>query len=288
MRLALLVLLAFASQSADVELKLVPKSKAKSRQFIAEHRDIVTSERGEATESVHRTEALVELEDTEQGPVVKIVLTRCVRKNLKLDVDTDKEDPSVVAKLFKGMLSVPLRLRPGASKESDIGGLNEFGKKVIALMGGDPEAQTRFEKNIAQQILQDFSPFLVPHPDKKVTVGVSWARPITATEDYPVEGEAKWRLSHRDRGTCTIEMAAVLKPATAPSDSRHKIQFVRQLDGKLEGKVQMEESTGWPVDGAWKRTLKGKQWLLGLRGTDPTDIDTVSLTSEYTLKPLRK
>lgn len=285
MRMLTPLILLTLSHDSPVTLKLDARTKPAAVKISVEHRDVAISGRGEERKMLSRTEALAELEDSKGGPVLKLTLMRVIRTGPEgTTTDTDKDDGSLGSKALKGMLGVPLRLKPGAAKASEINGLKDLAAKLEKIVGGGDNARADAAAMIAGWILQDLSPFVLFHPEKPIAVGKSWSRDLPVTVEYPVRGQASWTLSSRRDGRLTVELKATLKSVTPPAPQDGKLVFVRELSGTLEGKIEVDEASGWPTKCALKRTLKGEHRVEGLKSKDPGDVDKVTVVSDYTIE----
>lgn len=289
----LLFLALLAMLQDGVAIKLDPKKKPAAVRIAVEHKETNTSV-GEEKSYLEMTTGLIadlELEETKDGARVKLTLRRFYRYNSfdhSVSVDTEKEESSEPARLFKKIIGVALHVKPGASKTSDVGGLTELAVKALKETGLPDEASAEIQRFLGGMILQDVIALVLVHPETPVGVGKTWSREAEGNGLYPVKEQHVWKLKAKEGGRFDLELKSQLKPVPPSKVVGGEQPFVQELGGTLEGQLELDAASGWPLKGSFKRKLQGTYRRLGLKAPVPADVSRVVVTSDYTLRPLEK
>lgn len=182
-------------------------------------------------------------------------------------IDYDSSNPPAVlptgAGGLAGLLGQSIILKMDSQgKVVEIQGVDALMANLGEKTGASPAAKmvmANLKEQFGDEAIKETYGNMVCFPDSPVGPGDSWTQKLPITKPFPMVVENVYKLSGRQNGIASLETKATLKtnediPPLDMGDFKMKFN----LNGTIEGTVNLDENTGFPVESKLFQKIAGQ------------------------------
>lgn len=163
-----------------------------------------------------------------------------------------------------------MHLRPNG-EIVDVQGVDEMLAHMLDTMGAPPgserdELEASLRSQFGSEALKEsFEKATLFYPDKPVAVGESWSRNIALETGMPMVLATTWTLKARKDGVAVVEIRSDVQrnPEAKPVEMAG-MTIAYELSGEQSGTMELDEKTGWLLNGTMKQNLAGQISAMGM------------------------
>lgn len=163
-----------------------------------------------------------------------------------------------------------LQLRPNG-EIVDVQGVDQMLAHMLDAMGVPAgserdELEASLRSQFGNEALKEsFEKAALFYPDKPVAVGDSWSKDISLETGMPMVLATTWTLKARKDGVAVVETRSDVRrnPEAKPVEMAG-MTIAYELSGEQSGSMELDEKTGWLLNGTMKQNLAGQISAMGM------------------------
>ncbi|MCK4330156.1 hypothetical protein KAX02_09965 [candidate division WOR-3 bacterium] len=115
-----------------------------------------------------------------------------------------------------------------------------------------------------EALKENMEKMMAVFPDSPVGIGDRWTKRLVLSRGFPVILDNTWTLKARKDGLAIIEVRSVVEPnEEAPPIDMGIMKINYKLSGEQKGTMEIQEVTGWPVQGELTQKFSGQVEMEG-------------------------
>lgn len=132
-----------------------------------------------------------------------------------------------------------------------------------------------------EALKENMEKMMAVFPDSPVGIGDRWTKRLVLSRGFPMILDNTWTLKARKDGLAIIEVRSVVEPnEEAPPIDMGIMKINYKLSGEQKGTMEIQEITGWPVQGELTQKFSGQVEMegatqLGASMSWPVSIESV-------------
>jgi hypothetical protein len=205
-------------------------------------------------------------------------------------IDYDSTQPGATAPPeavgFAGLVDQSMGMKFGPDGQVlDVSGINDMIKSILDKSGISGDARDNLEQSLKNQIgdkmmKQMFEQVTRIYPEQPVKPGDSWSQHAAIQSGMALILDSKYTLASRSGGVSHVTVKTDCKTDPKGGEiAMGPIKVGYNLSGQQDGKIEVDEVSGWPHSMKMTQKLAGKMQMSGQQFpsglTVPVTIDSV-------------
>lgn len=186
----------------------------------------------------------------------------------EMSFDSSGEGDDAMSKVFKALTEQKFQIELSYHGEVlSISGIDQMWTNAMAVVSELSESQTEQllvqlkesfgEKSFKQSLEMGFDAI----PEQKVKVGQEWTSEGSITTTITMNTVSVYKLLEVNNGVAVLSVSTSLNSDPDAVYDLNEMEVSYDMGGLLEGKVQIDLSTGWVVQSNQKQSIKGTMKL---------------------------
>ncbi len=137
-----------------------------------------------------------------------------------------------------------------------------------------------------EALKENMEKMMAVFPDSPVGIGERWTKRLVLSRGFPMILDNTWTLKARKDGLAIIEVRSVVEPnEEAPPIDMGIMKINYKLSGEQKGTMEIQEITGWPVQGELTQKFSGQVEMEGATQLGASMSWPVSMESVIRFEP---